>query len=67
MLREQLDRAVFQWSTLGVAFDTAPVGSAGHDIDLERLLLETARLAPAMPRLFVMAVTWLQVYGDALA
>ena len=67
MLREQLDRAVCQWSTLGVAFDAAPAGSAGHDIDLERLLLETARLAPAMPRLFVMAVTWLQIYGDALA
>lgn len=36
-------------------------------IDLERLPLETARLAPAMPRLFVTAVTWLQIFGDALA
>jgi hypothetical protein len=55
---------VGRWRALGIAFDARP---SGHDPDLERLLLDTARALPAMPRLLPMVATWLQRYGDAVA
>lgn len=53
-----------RWRALGIAFDARPLG---HDPDLERLLLDTARAMPAMPRLLPMVATWLERYGDAVA
>ncbi|MCA9304734.1 MAG: hypothetical protein KC996_11485 [Phycisphaerales bacterium] len=63
-MSSQLDHLIRLWSTLGAGFDARPVDGP---IDLERLLLETARRAPAMSRLFIMAATWLHTYGDLVA
>ena len=64
MKNEQLDNLLRQWAGLGVGFDIQP---ASETIDLERLLLDTSRHAPSMPRLFIMAATWLHTYGDLIA
>jgi len=64
MKNEQLDNLLRQWASLGVGFDIQP---ASGTIDVERLLLETSRHIPSMPRLFVMAATWLHTYGDLIA
>ena len=52
------------WAALGIGFDVLP---RGHNPDLERLLLSTARQLPALPRLLPTVVTWLRIYGDAVA
>ena len=52
------------WTRLGAMFGTAP---AAGQVDLERLLLETARHAHANIRLLIMGVTWLARHGDAVA
>lgn len=59
-----LSRAVRQWTSIGCGFGCDPTDGA---IDLERLLIDTAQLAPQMTRLFIMAATWLNAYGEALA
>jgi hypothetical protein len=59
-----LDILIAQWSRAGAGFNAEP---AGVPIDLERLLLETARHAPASARLFPMAATWLHQYGELIA
>lgn len=61
---DRLERAIREWTRLGAAFSTLPARKCP---DLERLLLETARLAPSMPRLFIMATSWLNKYGDSVA
>lgn len=63
-MSDQLDQLIRQWTSLGAAFNTNP--SSG-ELDLERLILDTARNAPRMARLFVMAATWLHTYGDLVA
>ncbi len=63
-MREGLDNLIRQWASLGAGFNTEP---SDGDIDLERLLLDTARHAPEMARLFIVAATWLHIYGDLIA
>jgi len=53
-----------QWSRVGASFNEQPSEASP---DLERLLLETARMAASDPRLFIMAATWLSRYGDLIA
>lgn len=64
MMNEQLDNLLRRWASIGAGFNIKP---AIQEIDLERLLLDTARHAPEMARLFTMAATWLHVYGDMIA
>lgn len=53
-----------QWARLGVTFDAAP---AKREVDLEHLLLETARALPHNARLLGTVATWLSVYGNFVA
>ena len=53
-----------RWSRLGASFNVAP---ANETPDIERLLLDTARLAHRNSRLFTMAATWLVQYSDYVA
>lgn len=64
IMSERLDNLIRQWASLGAGFNAEP---SGEDIDLERLLLDTARHAPEMARLFIVAATWLHMYGDLIA
>lgn len=59
-----LDHLISQWASIGGGFNITPAKGA---IDIERLLLNTARHAPQMARLFIMAATWLNTYGDLIA
>lgn len=61
---DTLDNLVARWTSVGAGFNTEP---ASGPIDMERLLLDTARHASAMSRLFIMAATWLHTYGDLIA
>lgn len=63
-MNDPLNDLISRWVSVGVAFGAPPAKGA---IDLERLLLDTARRAPDMARLFVMAATWLHAYGDLVA
>ncbi|MBL4699576.1 MAG: hypothetical protein JKX70_12170 [Phycisphaerales bacterium] len=63
-MTSQLDILVQQWTSVGVLFNTAPTNG---EIDLERLLIDTARNTDRMARLFVMSATWLHTYGDLIA
>jgi hypothetical protein len=63
-MTDPLDHLLAQWTRLGAGFDTHPSSAPA---DLERLLLDTARHAPAMARLFIMAATWLHRYGELVA
>lgn len=60
----KLDNLIAQWARAGAGFNTEP---AEGPIDLERLLLDTARQAPASARLLTMAATWLHKYGELIA
>lgn len=64
MKTEALDNLIAQWASIGAGFNTKP---ASGPIDLERLLLDTARHASGMSRLFIIAATWLHTYGDLIA
>lgn len=57
-------RLLAQWARAGANFNQRP---SEKSPDLEKLLLETARVAADDPRLFTMAVTWLSRYGDLVA
>lgn len=60
------DNLIRRWARAGVLWNVRPSReSAG--LDLERLLLDTARHCPANPRLFVLAATWLSEYGIYVA
>ncbi len=65
MRTDPLDNLIRRWASLGAGFDASFGGgrldAAPDDIDLERLLLDTARLASSDARLFIMAATWLHV------
>ena len=63
-LGDALDMLVRDWARLGAGF-SAP--EAEEAPDLERTLLQTARLAPSMARVFVLAITWMTRYGDLIA
>jgi hypothetical protein len=71
MRTDPLDNLIRRWASLGAGFDASFGGgrldAAPDDIDLERLLLDTARLASSDARLFIMAATWLHTYGDLIA
>ncbi|MBI1367238.1 MAG: hypothetical protein GC162_01145 [Planctomycetes bacterium] len=64
MNRPDLDNTIARWSRVGVLFGSRPARTTP---DLERLLLDTARLAPGNARLFYLAVTWLSRYGNFIA
>lgn len=64
MARTELDITIARWSRIGVLFGSRPARTSP---DLERLLLDTARLAPGNARLFYPAVTWLSRYGNFVA
>jgi biotin operon repressor len=53
-----------QWVRAGILFNAPP---AAQSPDLERLLLETVRVCPDDPRLFILVVTWLSEYGSYVA
>ncbi len=63
-MSEKLDILISQWASLGAGFNAEPWDCA---IDIERLLLDTARHTSSMARLFIMAATWLHAYGDLVA
>lgn len=64
MNKPDLDNTIARWTRLGVLFGGR---AARTSPDLERLLLDTARLAPTSARLFYLAVTWLSQYGNFVA
>ncbi len=55
----ELTAIAAQWARLGAYFGTAPVR---RPVDLEGLIVETARAAPDDERLFVVAASWLAVH-----
>jgi hypothetical protein len=63
-MNDPLDNLIRRWTSVGVAFGAPP---AEGTIDLERLILDTARHASEMARLFIMAATWLHRFGDLVA
>lgn len=52
-----------RWARLGVFLNVPP---ADRTPELERLILDTARLAPANSRLFFLGATWLGEYGGCV-
>ncbi len=63
-MNEPMDNLLQRWASIGAGFNIEP---ANEEIDLERLLLDTARHTPENARLFIMAATWLHTYGDMIA
>lgn len=63
-MSKPLDNLIRDWTRIGAGFGARP---AERTPDLERLLLDTARQAPEMARLFIMAATWLRTYGELVA
>jgi hypothetical protein len=53
-----------RWASAGVLLGAAP---SHRDVDIELLLIDTARGCPAHPRLFPLAVTWLVRHGIYVA
>jgi hypothetical protein len=64
MPHADLDNTIARWARVGVLFGSRPARTTP---DLERLLLDTARLAPGNARLFYLAITWLSRYGNFIA
>lgn len=61
MTSDLVDSVASRWVRLGILLN---VRAAEETPDIERLLLDTARVAAANSRLFVLAASWLAVYGD---
>jgi hypothetical protein len=55
----QLDAVASYWAHLGVLFGVRPAQEA---VDVELLICDTARVAPADERLFICAVSWVAQY-----
>ena len=62
-LVERIDRVQDAWCRLGILIGKAPAVQSPNPVTL---LLETAAVAPAQPRLPGVAATWLAEHGDAL-
>ena len=62
--KKLLDSVAARWSRLGAMVNVKP---AARTPDVERLLLDTARVASANSRLFILAASWLAQYGDYVA
>jgi len=60
MNKDLMKSVAARWVKLGVMLN---VQADTHESDLERLLLDTARVSSANSRLFTLAVTWLAEYG----
>ncbi len=60
-----VDRVMADWRALGVAMPGR--AASGAAIDLERLLLDTARVLPSFSRMHVVASTWLHLHADVVA
>lgn len=54
-----LDRLASQWSRVGALWTTPP---APDPVDLEVLIVQTAHMAPASERLFIVTASWLAVH-----
>ncbi len=54
-------RLMRAWARVGALFNTTP---AAAPIDLEQLIADTATVAPADERLFVMAASWLALHHN---
>jgi hypothetical protein len=63
-MRDTIEQLICDWTKIGAAFGADPSPTSP---DLERLLISTVQCAPKMARLFVIATTWLHVYGDVVA
>lgn len=63
-MNKRLDNLIRQWTRAGAMFDAEP---SAQTPDLERMLLDTARLSPQMSRLFILVATWLNNYGSLIA
>jgi hypothetical protein len=59
-----MNSVAYRWAKLGVMLNVLP---AENTPDIERLLLDTARAAPANSRLFILTAGWLALYGDFVA
>jgi hypothetical protein len=64
LVKSDLDPILARWTRLGAGFNIEP---ADRTPDLERLLVDTARHAPEMARLFIMAASWLGLYAPLVA
>jgi len=64
MSKNNMNHAVSRWTRLGAMFN---VSASRQDVDVERLLLDTARSTAANSRLIILAVTWLAKYGEYVA
>jgi hypothetical protein len=64
MNKTPTDSVASRWVRLGVMLN---VQAARRTPDIERLLLDTARVAHANARLFILAAGWLALYGDYVA
>jgi len=64
MIIDTMTCTVRQWKRLGAMFGGAEYADA--PVDIERLLLDTARQTPDNIRLLIMSMTWLAHYGHAV-
>ncbi len=64
MQREAVNSVIAKWTRLGAMFN---VSACDEEVDVEYLLLDTARMAAMNSRLFILAVTWLSQYGSYVA
>lgn len=64
MSKKLLNSTAARWSRLGAMLN---VQAVARTPDIERLLLDTARVASANVRIFMVAASWLARYGDYVA
>ncbi|MBI1337327.1 MAG: hypothetical protein GC164_10240 [Phycisphaera sp.] len=64
MTKPTIDNTIARWSRVGILFGARP---SRRTPDLERLLLDTALVAPHYARLFTLSVTWLSQYDSFIA
>ena len=60
MNAELIDSVAARWCQLGAMLN---VQATGQTTDIERLLLDTARVGSANSRIFILAASWLARYG----